>query len=138
MMITAIILAGGIGSRVGAERPKQFVEVFGKPVLAYTIEIFEKHPEVDAIEVVCHKLWKDYLDEMIEKYKYNKVRWIADGGETFQDSVISGVNNLRDRMKLDDYVLIQYGAAPFTSEKIVSDVIRVRSEEHTSELQSRI
>lgn len=60
MMITAIILAGGIGSRVGAERPKQFVEVFGKPVLAYTIEIFEKHPEVDAIEVVCHKLWKDY------------------------------------------------------------------------------
>ena len=125
MMITAIILAGGIGSRVGAERPKQFVEVFGKPVLAYTIEIFEKHPEVDAIEVVCHKLWKDYLDEMIEKYKYNKVRWIADGGETFQDSVISGVNNLRDKMKLDDYVLIQYGAAPFTSEKIVSDVIRV-------------
>ena len=79
-MITAIILAGGIGSRVGAERPKQFVEVFGKPVLAYTIEIFEKHPEVDAIEVVCHKLWKDYLDEMIEsskdkylKSKMNKV-----------------------------------------------------------------
>ena len=66
-MITAIILAGGVGSRVGAKRPKQFVEVLDKPVLAYTIEIFESHPEIDAIEIVCHKLWKTYLEEIILK-----------------------------------------------------------------------
>lgn len=124
-MITAIILAGGVGSRVGADRPKQFVEVLGKPVLAYTIEIFQNHPEVDAIEVVCHKSWKDYLNEMIEKYNLAKVKWVADGGETFQDSVMNGVNNLKDKISKEDYVLIQYGAAPFTSEKIVTDVIRV-------------
>ena len=53
-MIIAIILAGGVGLRVGANRPKQFVEVLGKPILAYTIEIFQNHPEVDAVEVVCH------------------------------------------------------------------------------------
>lgn len=131
-MITAIILAGGVGSRVGAGRPKQFVEILDKPVLAYTIEIFENHPEVDVIEVVCHRSWKDYLDEMVEKYGYKKVKWIADGGETFQDSVMSGVNNLKDKISGDDYVLIQYGAAPFTSERIVSDVIRVMREKDSS------
>lgn len=131
-MITAIILAGGVGSRVGAGRPKQFVEVLDKPVLAYTIDIFEKHPEVDTIEVVCHKSWKNYLDEMIEKYEYKKVKWVADGGETFQESVMSGVNNLKDKINTDDYVLIQYGAAPFTSEKIVTDVIRVMKEKNSA------
>lgn len=127
-MVTAIILAGGVGSRVGADRPKQFVEVLDKPVLAYTIEIFESHPEVDAIEVVCHKSWKDYLNDIITKYGYKKVKWVADGGDTFQDSVMSGVNNLKNKIGGDDYVLVQYGAAPFTSEKIVTDVIRVMKE----------
>ena len=67
-MVTAIILAGGVGSRVGAGRPKQFIEVLGKPVLAYTIEIFQNNPQIDAIEVVCHKKWKEYLMGMIEQY----------------------------------------------------------------------
>lgn len=127
-MITAIILAGGVGSRAGADRPKQFVEILGKPVLAYTAEIFQQHPEVDAIEIVCHKSWKDYLAEMIDTYHLTKVRWIADGGETFQESVIHGIQNLKDKIKGEDHVLIQYGAAPFTSEKIVTDVIRVMKE----------
>lgn len=62
---------------------------------------------------------------MIEQYGLSKVKWIADGGDTFQDSVMSGINNLKDTIKPDDYVMIQYGAAPFTSDKIVNDVIRV-------------
>ncbi len=124
-MVTAIILAGGVGSRVGAGRPKQFIEVLGKPVLAYTIEIFQNNPQIDAIEVVRHKKWKEYLMGMIEQYGLSKVKWIADGGDTFQDSVMSGINNLKDTIKPDDYVMIQYGAAPFTSDKIVNDVIRV-------------
>lgn len=131
-MITAIILAGGVGSRVGADRPKQFVEVLDKPILAYTIEIFENHSEVDAIEVVCHRSWKDYLEEIIKIYGYKKVRWIVDGGETFQYSVMSGVNNLKNKVELDDYVLIQYGAAPFTSGRIVTDVIRVMKEKDSA------
>lgn len=124
-MITAIVLAGGVGSRVGAGRPKQFVEILGKPVLAYTIEIFQNNLQIDAVEVVCHKDWKEYLMNMIKKYHLSKVKWIADGGDTFQDSVMSGINNLKDKINPDDYVMIQYGAAPFTSDKIVNDVIRV-------------
>lgn len=127
-MITAIILAGGVGARVGAGRPKQFVEILSKPVLAYTVEIFQNNPNIDAIEIVCHKSWKDYLYEMIQKYSLSKVRWVADGGDTFQDSVMNGVNNLRNKIGDNDYVLIQYGAAPFTSDKIVNDVIRVMKE----------
>lgn len=128
-MVTALILAGGMGTRVGMGRPKQFVEILDKPVLAYTIEIFQNHKEVDAIEVVCHKSWKLYLQDMIEKYNLTKVKWIADGGDTFQDSVISGINNLKDKITGEDYVLIQYGAAPFTSKKIVTDVIHVMKEQ---------
>lgn len=131
-MITAMILAGGVGSRVGTDKPKQFIEVLDKPVLAYTIEIFQNHPEIDAIEVVCHKSWKDYLTEMINQYHLDKVKWIADGGDTFQESVINGVNYLNDKISSDDYVLIQYGAAPFTSEKIVTDVIKVMKEHKSS------
>ena len=131
-MITAMILAGGIGSRVGADRPKQFVEVLNKPVLAYTIEIFQRNPQIEAIESVCHKSWKNYLTEMIEKYRMAKVRWIADGGDTFQESVINGVNYLRDKIDEQDYVLIQYGSAPFTSDKIVNDVIRVMKEKESA------
>lgn len=131
-MITAIILAGGVGSRLGAGRPKQFVEILDKPILAYTIEIFQNHSEVDAVEIVCHKSWKDYLNKMIQKYDLTKVKWVADGGDSFQDSVMNGVNNLKDKISGDDYVLIQYGAAPFTSEKIVTDVIRVMKEKGSS------
>lgn len=131
-MIIAMILAGGVGSRVGAGKPKQFVEILGKPVLAYTIDIFQKHPNVDAIEVVCHEKWMDYLKEMLHKYNLSKVKWIVHGGDTFQESVINGANYLKDKIANEDYILVQYGAAPFTSEKIVTDVIRVMKEKGTA------
>lgn len=131
-MITAMILAGGIGSRVGADRPKQFIKVLGKPVLAYTIEIFQNYSEIDNIEVVCHKNWKEYLIEIIETYNFTKVKYITDGGLTFQDSVINGINNLKDKINLSDYVLIQYGAAPFTSNKIIADVIEIMKKHGSS------
>lgn len=131
-MIVAIILAGGVGSRVGADCPKQFVEVLNKPIIAYTAEIFQNNPEIDAIEIVCHKQWKNELFSIIKEYNLSKVKWIADGGETFQDSVMNGMNYLKDKISLDDYVLVQYGAAPFTSDKIVNDVIRVMKEKNSS------
>ena len=66
-MNIAVILAGGVGNRVGAGIPKQFIEVLGRPVLAYTIEIFQKHKEIDAIEVVCIESYIDYIQVMKEK-----------------------------------------------------------------------
>lgn len=131
-MNTVIILAGGTGTRVGAGRPKQFIEVLGKPVLAYTCEIFQKNKKIDAIEVVCHHDWIEYCQQMVEKYGLTKVRWIVLGGETFQDSVINGVRHLEGLLgtetSLDDNVFIQYGGAPFTSQKIVNAVVEMTEE----------
>jgi len=127
-MNIAVILAGGIGARVGADRPKQFIEVFGKPVVAYTIDVFQNHPEIDAIEVVCHRLWKDYLKEIVEQYGFTKVKWLADGGNTFQESVLNGVNCLQDKISDEDIVLTHFAASPFIQEYIISDCIRVCKE----------
>jgi len=127
-MNIAVILAGGVGSRVGADRPKQFIEVLGKPVLAYTVEVFQNHPEINAVEVVCHKSWKKFLNGMLVKYGLDKVKWVADGGDTFQDSVLSGVYNLEDKVSEDDIILVHFGASPFLEENIISDAIRVCKE----------
>ena len=131
-MNTVIILAGGTGTRVGAGRPKQFIEVLGKPILAYTCEIFQENEHIDAIEIVCHHDWIKYCQEMISHFALTKVRWIVPGGETFQESVINGVKNLEELLgketSLDDHVFIQYGGAPFTSQKIVNSVVAMTEE----------
>lgn len=124
-MNVPIILAGGIGSRVGANKPKQFIKILGKPLIVYTIEIFQNHPEIDAIEVVCIESHINYLKELIEKYSLDKVKWITSGGKDFQHSVMNGVNNLKDKLNEEDIVLVHYGASPFTSTEIISDAIKV-------------
>lgn len=131
-MNVPIILAGGVGSRVGADRPKQFIEIYGKPVLVYTIELFQNHPEIDAIEVVCIKSHIDYLKELVDKYELTKVKWICEGGVDFQHSVINGVNNLKGELDDDDIVLVHYGASPFTTDDIITDAIRVAKEKGNS------
>lgn len=127
-MNVAVILAGGVGSRVGANVPKQFIEVCGKPILAYTVEKFQNHPEIDAIEIVCIKSYLGYMEEMKQKYRLDKVKWIAEGGSTFQESVMNGINYLHDKLKDDDIVLVHFGASPFVEEEIISDAIRVCKE----------
>lgn len=127
-MNIAVILAGGVGSRVGADVPKQFIEICGKPILAYTVEKFQNHPQIDAIEIVCIKSYMDYMEEMKETYGLDKVRWIAEGGEDFQHSVMNGINHLRDKIDDDDIVLVHFGASPFVEEEIITDAIRVCKE----------
>lgn len=135
-MNVAIILAGGIGNRVGAGIPKQFIEVLGKPVLAYTIEPFEKHTDIDAILVVCVKPYIDYIWFMKEKYGFSKLRWVTEGGDTFQGSVLNGVNFLSDKVTRNDTVLFHFGASPFISPDIISDVIKVCKEKGTNAIST--
>lgn len=127
-MNVALILAGGVGSRLGANIPKQFIEVLGKPVLAYTIEAFEKHSEIDAILVVCIKPYINYIWEMKEKYEFSKLNWVTEGGDTFQGSVLNGIRYLDDKVSRDDIVLVHFGASPFITGDIISDCIRVCKE----------
>ena len=127
-MNIAVILAGGVGNRVGAQVPKQFIEVMGKPVLAYTVEVFQNHPQIDGIEVVCIESYMDYMEEMKEKYGFTKLRWVAKGGKDFQESVMNGINHLEGIASDDDIVLVHFGASPFITEDIITDAIRVCTE----------
>lgn len=124
-MNIAVILAGGVGSRVGAGMPKQFVKILDKPVIVYTIEAFQKHEDIDAIEVVCVKSHIDYMRELVDTYGLSKVKWITEGGADFQGSVLNGINNLQDKCSEDDIVLVHFGASPFVEGDIIADTVRV-------------
>ncbi len=124
-MNIAVILAGGVGSRVGAGMPKQFVKILEKPVIVYTIEAFQKHEDIDAIEVVCVKSHIDYMQELVDTYGLSKVKWITEGGADFQGSVLNGINNLQDKCSEDDIVLVHFGASPFVEGDIIADAVRV-------------
>lgn len=124
-MNAAIVLAGGVGMRLGARIPKQFIEVIGKPLIVYTLERFENHPEISAIEVVCHEDYIEHAWSLVERYGLSKVKWIVPGGDTFQDSVANGVRGLEGRCADADIVLVHYADCPLVSADVISDAIRV-------------
>ena len=124
-MNVAIILAGGKGVRAGLNVPKQFAEVFGKPVIAYTLDIFQKHPEIDAIEIVCVKGYFDLMREICDRYGITKVKWIVEGGATYQGSVLNGIRGLENACADDDIVTIHTGVAPFLDPDFLTDNLRV-------------
>ena len=123
-----IIIAGGVGSRLGAKVPKQFVEVLGKPIIAYTMEHFQNHPEIDGIELVCVDGFQDHLQGIADKYGITKVIKIVKGGSEYERSIMNGVTGLEGIAKPDDVVMIHWSASPFLSEEIITDNIRVCKE----------
>jgi len=123
-----IIIAGGVGSRLGAPIPKQFVEVLGKPVIAYTMEHFQNHPEIDAIELVCVDGYQDHLKGIANKYGITKVIKIVKGGAEYERSIMNGVAGLDGIAKSDDVVMIHWSASPFLTEDMITDNIRVCKE----------
>lgn len=124
-MIVAIILAGGVGARLGKGIPKQFVEVLGKPIMAYTIEKFESNPNIDAIEIVSHKDYIEQCREMSEKYSFSKVNWYVNGGDSFPESTVNGLTFLKDKIKADDIVVVHGSCAPLVTDEVINDAIKV-------------
>lgn len=124
-MNTAIIIAGGVGSRMGLDIPKQFVHIYGKPVIIYTLEGFQRHPEIDAIEVVCLAGWEDTLRGYARQYGITKLKWVTTGGASGQESIRNGVYNLEDALKDDDIAIIHDGIRPMVDSSVLSDVLRV-------------
>ena len=124
-MNTALIFAGGTGKRMGsAGRPKQFLELHGKPIIIHTLEHFDRHPQIDAIVVVCIAEWIDYLKDQLDRFRIRKVRWIVPGGQTSQESTRAGLNILAENCPGDDtIVLIHDGVRPLISEKLISENI---------------
>ncbi len=124
-MNVGLILAGGTGTRVGASIPKQFISILGKPILAYTLEVFQKDDNIDAIEIVCHKDWKEKTLSIVKDYGITKFKWMTEGGKTFQESVRNGIYNLKGKVADEDIVVISFGVSPMTTPDIIDDSIRV-------------
>ncbi len=122
-MNVAVILAGGAGHRMGLDIPKQFVTVYGKPVLLYTLEGFQNHPLIDAIEVVCIEGWHDVVWAYAKQYGIDKLKWIVAGGNSGQESIRNGVYNLEDKLNDDDLVVIHDGIRPLVEPAVLTDVI---------------
>lgn len=122
-MNVAIIIAGGSGHRMGQDIPKQFINVYDKPVLIYTLEGFQRHPQIDAIEVVCIDGWHDVLWAYAHQFNITKLKWVVSGGNTGQESIRNGVFNLEGKAGADDIVVIHDGIRPLVDETVLTDVI---------------
>lgn len=122
-MNTAVILAGGVGSRMGVDRPKQYLVVENKPIIVYCLEIFEKHNNIDKIVIVVSDEWKDYVIENVEKYNISKVCGYAPAGRTRQHSIYNGLKCTEANASDTDVVIVHDAARPLVSDKIIEDCI---------------
>lgn len=122
-MNCAVIFAGGTGQRMNTKtKPKQFLELNGKPIIIHTLDKFEDHPQIDAIAVVCVEGWISYLKGLLEKYAIKKAKWVVPGGSTGQQSIRNGLtaiwnDNTVDR---DSFVLIHDGVRPLIDAETIS------------------
>ncbi|WP_416181776.1 IspD/TarI family cytidylyltransferase [Acidaminococcus timonensis] len=134
-MNIAIIIAGGSGKRMGQDIPKQFINVYDKPVLLYTLESFERHPQIDAIEVVCIDGWHDVLRAYARQFNITKLKWITSGGETGQESIRNGVFNLEGKADPDDLIVVHDGIRPLVDASVLTDVL-VKAKEYGNAVTS--
>lgn len=128
MKTVALIIAGGSGNRMGQNIPKQFLTVNERPVIVYTLEAFQRHPEIDSIAVVCIDGWQSVLQAYANQFNITKLKYIVTGGENGQDSIRNGVYELQKYFEADDIVLIHDAIRPMVSAEIISDCIRVTRE----------
>lgn len=122
-MNVAMIIAGGSGSRMHQDIPKQFLTVNEKPVIIYTLEVFQKHPAVDEIAVVCIEGWEQVLWAYVRQFNLSKVSMIVKGGDCGQNSIYRGLEEIGKNHEEEDLVLIHDAIRPMVSEEIISDCI---------------
>ena len=122
-MNIALIVAGGKGQRMNQEIPKQFLNVYDKPVIIYTLQCFQNHPDIDAIEVVCLDGWAEILQAYAKQFDIEKLKWITPSVETVQESIRNGVFHLKDKCAPDDIVVVHDGIRPLVEDFVLSDVL---------------
>lgn len=121
----AVIFAGGVGRRMQTvSKPKQFLELNGKPVIIYTLELFDNHPQIDGIVVVCVEDWIPYLRKQLKKFEITKVEEIIGGGTTGQESIYNGLVATKEKYGEDCNVLIHDGVRPLITEQTITDNIK--------------
>jgi len=124
-MNIALLIAGGSGNRMHQDIPKQFLTVNEKPVIVYTLEAFEKHPEIDAIAVVCIAGWDQVLWAYAKQFGIKKLKHIIPGGPQGQDSIRNGVFELEKHYSPSDFIIIHDAIRPMISAEIISNNIHI-------------
>lgn len=124
-MNIAMILAGGTDSRFQMSVPKQFVNVYNRPVIVYTLETFQKHDEIDAIMVSCLDGWQEMVRAYAKQFNISKLKWVIPGGRDGQASARNGILVLKEKCHDDDVVVLHDSIRPFVSEEIITDSLRV-------------
>lgn len=120
-MATALIFAGGTGRRMNTRsKPKQFLELHGKPIIIYTLEHFEYHEAITAITIVCLTDWIPQLKGLLKHYNVTKATHIVPGGETGHDSIYYGLAAMRETTDDDEIVLIHDGVRPLINEELIT------------------
>ena len=122
-MNIGLILAGGVGSRMGADRPKQYLLAGGKPIIAYSLKTFQNHGSIDSIVIVADLEWRDYIDQWIASECIEKFCAYAEPGETRQHSIYNGLKVAATFAQSEDIVVIHDAARPLVSERIIADCI---------------
>lgn len=122
-MNVAVIIAGGSGHRMQQDIPKQFINIYDKPVLIYTLESFQQHPSIGSIGVVCIDGWHDVLKAYAKQFGITKLDWVVSGGNSAQESIANGIFKLKDICAEDDVVIIHDGIRPLVEASVLSDVI---------------
>ena len=123
-----MIIAGGSGNRMHQDIPKQFITVNERPVIVYTLEAFERHPEIDAVLVVCIAGWEQVLWAYAKQFNITKLQYVVPGGKNGQDSIRNGLFELEKHFGQNDLVLIHDAIRPLVSAEVISDNIRVARE----------
>lgn len=122
-MNTAIILAGGVGTRMGADIPKQFICVKDKPIITYCLEIFEAHNMIDNIVIVASEQWQDFISEQIKLYNITKFYGYAPPGATRQHSIFNGLKLASHFLCAQDIVIVHDAVRPLVSDQIITDCL---------------
>ncbi len=121
-MNIALVFAGGTGQRMhNAACPKQFLELYGKPIIIHTLEIFQKHPDIDSIVVPCVEGWHDHLRNLAKQFGITKLVKVVPGGKTSQDSKLSALRAIRELCKDDDVVMMHDAVRPLITAKVIDD-----------------
>lgn len=125
-MNIAVIYAGGTGQRMNTKsKPKQFLDVHGKPVLIHTLEHFQKHPMIDAIILVCLEEWIVYCNKLVDRYRITKIRKVIAGGESRQESIFYGLKAAYEFCRDVDCIVLQNdGVRPLINEELISNLIK--------------
>ena len=124
-MIAALLLAGGIGSRIGDAIPKQFICIHGVPIIVYTMNAFQKNRNIDSITVVCLEGWEKEVQRLAERYKITKLKRIIRGGVNTQESISNGVFGIKDLMNPGDILLVHDSVRAMVNDDIIDDCINV-------------